>query len=690
MCFSELAKAVYLVEQLARRNGVKMKKIVGVFFLLGAMLVQADVTVTNSAVADTLIDQHVNRANTNYGTDTSARVGRLGDAYTNPIPGPQTWMLISWDLSNFSPVDTISNVTLRIQQTDGAVETTDIYAVDSGSWNELEVTWSSYATNSTDSYVGNMTNQPISSGVTTFSDVDLTELVQAWVDGSQENLGIVLKYPGEPASGTTAVGDTFATRENTNDLISAQLVINYEPGPELSTMTNSAIADTLIDQHVDRANKNYGTNTSARVGRLGDAYTNPVEGPQTWMLINWDLSSLGSGAVIADVTLRIQQTDGAVETTDIYAVDSGSWSEQEVTWSSYATNSTDSYIGNMVNQPISSGVTTFHDADLTALVQAWVDGSKEDLGLVLKYPGEPASGTTAVGDTFATRENTGGFISAELVIDYVPGLEITTRTNSAVADTLIDQHVNRANTNYGTDTSARVGRLGDAYTTPVVGPQTWMLISWDLSDIDPSATIEDVTFNIQQVDSGVETTDIYAVDTGSWTEMGVTWSSYETNSTDSYIGNMVNQPLAGGITTFSDADLTALVQAWVDGGHENLGIVLKYPGDPASGTTAVGDTFMTRENTQGYIAPELVISYAAPASVPVPEAATLTITYGEGAIIIGSTNLTAAAQNQLQGKLSLSDLIWSDLGAPVTGVSETNWIVAVSNSASFYRVESSN
>jgi hypothetical protein len=185
-------------------------------------------------------------------------------------------------------------------------------------------------------------------------------------------------------------------------------------------------------------------------------------------------------------------------------------------------------------------------------------------------------------------------------------------TNDAAADTLIDQHVNRANTNYGSDTSARVGRLGDAYTNPVIGPQTWMLISWDLSGIDSSAVIESVTFRIQQVDSGVETTDIYSVDTGSWTEMGVTWSSYESGSTDSYLGNMANQPISSGVTTFSDADLTALVQAWVDGSQENLGIVLKYPGDPASGTTTVGDTFLTREHTGGYIAPQLVISYAVP------------------------------------------------------------------------------
>ena len=80
--------------------------------------------------------------------------------------------------------------------------------------------------------------------------------------------------------------------------------------------------------------------------------------------------------------------------------------------------------------------------------------------------------------------------------------------------------------------------------------------------------------------------------------------------------------VSNGITTFSAPDLTALVQDWVDGDHANLGLLFKWSGyvgtDAANGHDGYGDTYLSKEHTGDYIAPQLVVTY-------VPEPATMAL-----------------------------------------------------------------
>lgn len=100
--------------------------------------------------------------------------------------------------------------------------------------------------------------------------------------------------------------------------------------------------------------------------------------------------------------------------------------------------------------------------------------------------------------------------------------------------------------------------------------------------------------------------------------------------------------------------------------------------------------FASSTAVSGYTLKRVDVAYSPVTGGAAPGAAILTLTVGEGTVIIGSTNLTLAAQNQLQSKVGLNDIAWDDIGGPVTGVSETNWVVTASNTAAFYRVESSN
>jgi hypothetical protein len=143
------------------------------------------------------------------------------------------WILLRWDLSTIPAEDTISDVTLRMIQFDGAVGATEIWGIDQGDWEEEFVSWISWTSQTTSqTLLGTMQNvsylDPELQGETTFNDIDLTSLVQAWHTGSHDNLGLLLKWAGGPQD-----GDTFASRESTTT-DPARLIITHSDGSATS------------------------------------------------------------------------------------------------------------------------------------------------------------------------------------------------------------------------------------------------------------------------------------------------------------------------------------------------------------------------------------------------------------------------------------------------------------------------
>ena len=120
-----------------------------------------------------------------------------------------------------------------------------------------------------------------------------------------------------------------------------------------------------------------------------------------WILLKWNLASIPAGHTIDNATVRIVQLDSATHNVNVFGIDEGRWTEADVTWDNWHKSSKSTRLGTM--KSVSSkvnGITTFSSRSLTDLVQDWHDGSKPNLGLLLKWAGPPMSG-----DTFASRES---------------------------------------------------------------------------------------------------------------------------------------------------------------------------------------------------------------------------------------------------------------------------------------------
>ncbi|XXY47545.1 DNRLRE domain-containing protein [Sorangium sp. So ce269] len=95
------------------------------------------------------------------------------------------------------------------------------------------------------------------------------------------------------------------------------------------------------------------------------------------------------------------------------------------------------------------------------------------------------------------------------------------------------------------------------------------LFRFELDVIPFGATVESATFRTRLYSSGTNEIRVHRIN-ASWSEPAVTWSSFA----DSY-DPAVEATFAGASAGVATVDLTALVQAWVDGVHPNHGFLLE-------------------------------------------------------------------------------------------------------------------
>ncbi|WP_438008641.1 DNRLRE domain-containing protein [Sorangium sp. So ce321] len=101
------------------------------------------------------------------------------------------------------------------------------------------------------------------------------------------------------------------------------------------------------------------------------------------------------------------------------------------------------------------------------------------------------------------------------------------------------------------------------------GDPKMALVRFELGFIPPGSTIESATFGTRLYSSGTNEIRAHRI-TASWDETEVTWSSFAGSYDPAIDATLLGAPDATGA-----ADLTALVQAWVDGVHPNHGFVLE-------------------------------------------------------------------------------------------------------------------
>jgi hypothetical protein len=246
-----------------------------VLMLLFAGALHAE-QVTISSSNDGELDEHINWVNDAKGSSPYLEVykhifvGRRANDYDNPVIGPSMMGAIKFDVSSLAG-QTLTKATLRLIQTADATAmpmrpgtsfapTTDVYGVNSGEdFDEFNSSWTTYVGGQDDAsrnsflnsgaitQLGAMTNVSNPNGlsgtgaVTTFTDVDLTSLVQGWISGSKPNLGLLLVNSATFTGAPAAPGDIvarYAAHEST-DFDGPQLILEYGTSSVLDGDFNS-------------------------------------------------------------------------------------------------------------------------------------------------------------------------------------------------------------------------------------------------------------------------------------------------------------------------------------------------------------------------------------------------------------------------------------------------------------------
>src|SRR4029450_8157366 len=115
------------------------------------------------------------------------------------------------------------------------------------------------------------------------------------------------------------------------------------------------------------------------------------------VLVQFDLSAIPANATINSATLNMQATQiGGALNIDVYELQQ-SWTEGAAAGTAGAANWTERAAGTPGTAPgrtfdptavatINTGTVGQHSWDITSLVQAWVDGSKANNGVMIGSP----------------------------------------------------------------------------------------------------------------------------------------------------------------------------------------------------------------------------------------------------------------------------------------------------------------
>jgi hypothetical protein len=315
-------------------------------------------------------------------------------------------------------------------------------------------------------------------------------------------------------------------------------------------------------------------------------------------IMRFSLADVPEGATISSAVLNIvvgyHSNPGTAKLVKVYAVADKAWVEDQVTWANYTTGDAWASAGGdfgalYVSKSISAaGWATF---DITNLVNAWHSGSLANQGLWLKTDEASAligfdtseHGTVAyrpyltVYYTEATATPTGTILPTETPTN-TPTVPAAIFDTTALDDTTIMQGANEAN-NYSEHGSLF---LCDGPSSDAMKP----IVKFDLSSISPQdtyysahlyvyvdgwsgPTIITSTVRLLLADPIIaETTWISRTAEILWDEPGATGALDV--SGDDYGTLIVDE-----ITTWESADVSTLVQGWINGTLDNYGLILE-------------------------------------------------------------------------------------------------------------------
>ncbi len=338
------------------------------------------------------------------------------------------------------------------------------------------------------------------------------------------------------------------------------------------------------DSYVTSAypNTNYGLDADLQVS-LSGTYPNTVFKRS---LLAFDLSDIPANAVILTATLRLYSEFNATQAAvphapqdsiiNTYAIDEP-WEETAVTYSNHPA------VTPRGDPPASYVFDGWTEWDLTNMVSGWVAGDYANYGVWL---------TTGLQESaYWLSRNAASINFPRLVITYqTAGSPLWAQVTS---DTWVSQA--NPNTNYNNDTSLSVSRSSG-------GSQNHALLKFDLADLPPNIAVTDARLEMYSILNRGNTPDAplaFAVYPDAimadWNPATVTWNSKPVTLN---VGDAGVTPIYNSWTQWN---VTNIVQGWVEGTRPNYGIALR------PGATDVGFHYFMA--LPGLDAARLIVSY---------------------------------------------------------------------------------
>lgn len=324
--------------------------------------------------------------------------------YSNLVTCP----LIQFDLSAL-PDDAVvqfADLVLTVFE-DGnssvAYESSAVYCV-SSAWDETTVTWNNQPSYNSAS-AATIPRREVGVNTPFFGEkieVDITELVQGWYDGTILNAGVFLAMDSGSEWGRYRFYSDEAVAENYRPT----LVITY-----LKDLTVPVVQDSYVFKG-DATNR-YGDSSGLNLWDVSaySAYSNTIRE----VLIQPDFSALPFAAVIenAELNLTVNSANHDQSAVEVFRCEEF-WGESSVCWTNRPQLSDTVYaIKPSCSAPVSGRVDSY---DITDLVEEWRYGVCSDYGLCLRFETNTLWGTLS----YCSRE----------WAEYAPEVRVTYSVNS--------------------------------------------------------------------------------------------------------------------------------------------------------------------------------------------------------------------------------------------------------------------
>jgi len=156
--------------------------------------------------------------NTNYGSE--------GELYVN---GEYGWSYLKFDLSSIPSGSIVASASLNLYETTGQSDSTiRVYQVIED-WSESEVTFNNSPNNGSSVLASTTVPGDTQFSYVSWSDTGLTDLIEDWINGTEDNYGLVLKSE-------TALYTNFRSREYSGTDYDPYLEIEITEIPEPTSM----------------------------------------------------------------------------------------------------------------------------------------------------------------------------------------------------------------------------------------------------------------------------------------------------------------------------------------------------------------------------------------------------------------------------------------------------------------------